>query len=245
MPVGDKLKKLRTSRHISVRQVEKASRRIAEAKNDKRFFISNSWLIQLEAEASVPSICKLFSLSVIYGLPFSNLINIYGVDLHETELLQSLVSPELTQLLARQNEFPSEELKRNARVELSSDPTELVTGKTELGEQLFLTTNRYIACGYIGLDDFTMYPLIRPGALVRVDTRQRKIQTAWPNEHNRPIYFVELRNGYACSWCELQGNQLLIIPHHSSQRSIRTFTYLREAEIVGRVIGFDTNCLDS
>ena len=55
---------------------------------------------------------------------------------------------------------------------------------------------------------------------------------------------VELRDGYACGWCELQGNQLLIIPHHSSPASVRRFTYPREAEIVGRVVGYSTSCVD-
>jgi hypothetical protein len=42
----------------------------------------------------------------------------------------------------------------------------------------------------------------------------------------------------------LQGNHLLIIPHHSSPKSTRRFAYPREAEIVGRVIGFGTRCVD-
>jgi hypothetical protein len=67
---------------------------------------------------------------------------------------------------------------------------------------------------------------------------------AWHNEYERPIYFIELRDAYACGWCELQGNQLLIIPHHSSPVAIRRLTYFKEAEIVGRVTGFDTPCVD-
>ena len=99
--------------------------------------------------------------------------------------------------------------------------------------------------GYIGLDDFTMYPLIRPGSLVRIDTRQNKLQfVTRHNEYQRPIYFVELRNAYACGWCELQSNELLIVPHHSSPGRIRRFTYTKDAEIVGRVISFDTSCVD-
>jgi len=48
MPAGQKLKALRNSRNITVREVERASSRIAEAKRDKRFRISNGWLAQLE-----------------------------------------------------------------------------------------------------------------------------------------------------------------------------------------------------
>ena len=87
--------------------------------------------------------------------------------------------------------------------------------------------------------------MIRPGALLKIDTSQNKLTAvAWHNEYERPIFFIELREAYACGWCELQGNQLLIIPHPSSPASVRRFTYPREAEIVGRVIGYSTNCVD-
>jgi hypothetical protein len=90
-----------------------------------------------------------------------------------------------------------------------------------------------------------MYPMIRPGALLTVDTAQDKLATeVWRNEHDRPIYFIELRGAYAIGWCEMQSNQLLIIPHHLSLAGVRRFNYPREAEIVGRVIGYSTSCID-
>jgi hypothetical protein len=104
---------------------------------------------------------------------------------------------------------------------------------------------RRVSYGHIGLDDFTMYPMIRPGSFVQIDSSQNKPQEiAWRNEYERPIFFIELRDGYACGWLELQGNHLLIIPHHSSPESTRRFAHPREAEIVGRVIGFGTRCVD-
>ena len=67
---------------------------------------------------------------------------------------------------------------------------------------------RECLCGYIGLEDYTLYPLIRPGSFVEIDERQSRVKPGnWQNEFDRPIYFVELRNGYACSWCELNGSQ--------------------------------------
>ncbi|MFZ0923171.1 MAG: hypothetical protein WA020_08905, partial [Candidatus Acidiferrales bacterium] len=41
--------------------------------------------------------------------------------------------------------------------------------------------------------------------------------------------------GYACSWCELQENRLMLVPHPLSPCSIRQFVYPDEAEIVGQV----------
>jgi hypothetical protein len=92
--------------------------------------------------------------------------------------------------------------------------------------------------GYIGLEDYTLFPLIRPGSLVKIDANQRKISTEkWNTEFDRPIYFVELRNGYVCSWCQVDRGQLIVIPHPHSHQDVRRFDYPSQAEIVGRVTG--------
>ena len=250
MSVGQKLKALRSDRHITVREVEQASRRIAEAKGDKRFCISNGWLAQLEKGTSEPSIHKLFSLSVIYRVQFLDLIRVYGVDLDEIRKYEPVANPHLTQLLSA--EFQDKE--PTALPEISAFKSSRITSLIPAGKTPRGTTS--LACiknpkaafstyGYIGLNDLTMYPLIRPGAIVQIDTTQQKVQPiTWHSEYERPIYFIELRDAYACGWCELQGNQLLIIPHHSSPVAIRRLTYLKEAEIVVRVVGFETRCVD-
>jgi hypothetical protein len=92
--------------------------------------------------------------------------------------------------------------------------------------------------GYIGLEDHTLYPLIRPGSLVQIDPTQRKIASAqWRTEFERPIYFIELRDGYLCTWCQLERGQLLAIPHPQSRLAVRHFDYPSQAEVVGRVTG--------
>jgi len=93
---GQKLKAIRNDRHMTVRQVEQASRRIAHAKGDKKFFISNGWLTQLEKGGSEPSICKLFSLSAIYDVGLTELMRIYDVDAGETDKYNSIAIPGLT-----------------------------------------------------------------------------------------------------------------------------------------------------
>lgn len=242
MAAGQRLKTLRNNRNITVRDVEQASRRIADVKGDKRFCISNGWLAQLENGASEPSIYKLFSLSVIYHANFLDLVRLYNVDVDDIEKYEPVADPSLTQLISNGNNGNGHS----------------VSGVSHLYDQLSTTlisgsesTNASDRCeqgivyAHLGSAEFTMYPLIRPNALLKIDTTQNKpAPVGWHNEYERPIYFIELREAYTCGWCELQGNQLLIIPHHSSPASVRRFTYPREAEIVGRVIGYSTNCVD-
>jgi transcriptional regulator with XRE-family HTH domain len=240
VPAGQKLKSLRNRRHITVRDVEQASRRIADAKGDKRFCISNSWLAQLENGDSEPSIWKLFSLSIIYRADLLDLLRLYNIDIEEKEKYNAVADPYITQLISQNGngngQAPSE-------VSLSQDQsaTSLNVSQPPNGNGC----PAHILYGHLGLTDVTMYPMIRPGALLKIDTRQTKLVTgAWRNEYERPIYFIELRDAYACGWCELQGNQLLMIPHPSSPASVRRFIYPREAEVVGRVVGYSTTCGD-
>ena len=248
MPAGQKLKSLRNKRNITVRDVEQASRRIADAKGDKRFCISNGWLAQLENGISEPSICKLFSLSVIYHANFLDLVRLYNVDVDEKEKYEPVAAdPYFTQLLSSNGNGNAD------AVSLSAAPAQLSTSLMPSwqtsGAGLFAAAGEVhsptVIYARLGLSDFTMYPMIRPNALLKIDTSQNQFgEIAWRNEYERPVFFVELREAYACGWCELQGNQLLIIPHHSSPASVRRFTYPREAEIVGRVIGYTTDCVE-
>ncbi|MBO0798359.1 MAG: helix-turn-helix transcriptional regulator [Blastocatellia bacterium] len=251
MQGGQKLKEIRNRRNIKIREVEEASQRIARAKGDRRFGISDTWLTQLENGASEPSICKLFSLSAIYQVKITDLLQLYGVDADEIGKYETIANPRQTKLLPAgalgdklvMIPFPIGSGPRLSKTSLAPGTAETLDNEPVPTPQH--PDPRRISYGYIGLDDFTMYPLIRPGSFVKIDSQQNKPQAiAWRNEYERPIFFVELRDGYACGWCEVQGNHLLIIPHHSSPESTRRFAYPREAEIIGRVISFGTHCVD-
>jgi hypothetical protein len=92
--------------------------------------------------------------------------------------------------------------------------------------------------GYIGSEDFTMYPLLPPGTFLQVDESRTKVVTGmWRSEYERPIYFVETREGYTCSWCSLKGDQIILQPHPLSPTAVRVMRHPQEAEVLGRVVG--------
>ncbi len=234
MLAGQELKNLRQKRNITVRKVEQASRRIADFKGDKQFCISNGWLAQLENGVSQPSSSKLFSLSVIYHVNFWDLLRLYNIDIDDKEKYEPVADPYLTQLISVNNSDWSTGLPSYA-----SQSTCFLANANEEDR----TAN--IVYGHLGWADLTMFPMIRPGALLKIDISQDKLTSGeWRNEYERPIFFIELREAYACGWCELHRDQLLIIPHHSSPASVRRFKYPREAEIAGRVVAYSTRCVD-
>ena len=63
------------------------------------------------------------------------------------------------------------------------------------------------------------------------------MQQDWKNELDRPIYFVELREGYRCAWCQVDGSRLMLIPHPISKVAVQTFSLASEVEVLGQVVG--------
>lgn len=243
MRPSQKLKDVRTRLGITTRDVSELSQQIAQREGNAEYHISNAWLTQIENSDSVPSIFKLYSLSAIYRIKFTDLLALFGVDLdrlHEHQLSSPLGNTHLTTL-----EVMDEEKTVSFPVRFDRgfdiDNTNLLSRMVEVWGEIPIALIRHLDIrhcqyGYIGLKDYMLYPLIRPGSFVQVDQNMRKIQPRrWRTEYDRPIYFVELREGYACSWCELQEGRLLLIPHPLSPCSVRSLGYETDAEIVGQV----------
>jgi transcriptional regulator with XRE-family HTH domain len=242
---GEKLKELRVRLGLATRDVEERSRQIAEERHNREFHVSHAWLTEIENGKFTPGIFKLFTLSAIYGCKFPELLSFFGIPIGELPRYHSSLRAPKTHLLERGADFESE--KTNVPVRLKSEfrleTTALLAQVVEKWEQIPVGFLQHLdlrrsVYGYIGLEDYTLHPLIRPGSLVQIDVSQRKLSTEkWKTEYDRPIYFVELRNAYVCSWCQVDHGQLIVIPHPHSHQDVRRFDYPAQAEIVGRVTG--------
>jgi len=251
MNPGEHLKDLRSRLGITLREVEEQSQKIADQLGNPEFMVSNHWLTRLENTDSVPSIYKLFSLSAIYHTGFSELLSLFGVDLEMLSRFSFSSPTQRTHLLRFDDRDSTKRITFPVRFDpgFHAEETSLVSRMVEtwgevpipLIRQLDLRRGQY---GYIGLQDYTMYPLLRPGSFVQIDpTRQKIAKRAWRTEFDRPIYFLELRDGYACCWCEAQGEELLLVPHSLSPAVTRRIDR-RSAEIVGRVTAVAMRIVD-
>ena len=251
MQPGKTLKELRARLGITVREVEEQSQKIAEAQGNVEFFVSNNWLTRLENTNSVPSIHKLFSLSAVYRVRVSDLLPMFGIDIGLLEKYQIETPPAHTHLVNLEELDPAKAVTFPVRFDpgFRVEETNLLSRMVQvwgqvpvsLIQQLDIRRGQY---GYIGLQDFMMHPLLRPGSFVLIDQDLRDIHAnQWRSEYDRPIYFVELRTGYACSWCELRGDELLLIPHPLSSRPHRRFS-LQEAEVIGQVTAVAMRIVD-
>jgi transcriptional regulator with XRE-family HTH domain len=245
MRPGEQLRELRNRLGITTREVEEFSRSIAEDRQNEEFYISNAWLTQLENKNSVPSIFKLYSLSVIYRTKFNDLLIVFGIDLSATSRYQLALPLQNTHLASFEPLNPEKSITFPIRFDKSFnlETTSLIARMVEVWGEVPIALIqkldvRHCQYGYIGMQDYTMYPLLRPGSFVQIENQPTRMQAAaWRTEFDRPIYFVELRDGYVCSWCEVRGSQLTLIPHPLSGCAIRQFVYPSEAEIIGQVTG--------
>jgi hypothetical protein len=74
--------------------------------------------------------------------------------------------------------------------------------------------------------------------LLVIDDTRRKIQTSgWKSLAERPIYFVEHRDGYYCRWCSLKDGVLSLISDPASDAPVVHFAFPGEAEVIGQVVG--------
>jgi transcriptional regulator with XRE-family HTH domain len=215
---------------------------VAEKEGNEEFIVSHARITQIENGMSTPSLFKLFSLSAIYGLAVSDLMSYY-VDPESCMRHHQAMNLERTHLTTFDKGDPQSGIEFPIRFDpgFTADKTNLVSrmvevwGEVPVGllQQLKLRTSRY---GFIGLNDYTMYPLLRPGSFVQIDQRSRILPATLSRaEIERPIYFIELRDGYLCSWCEMRGRRLIAVPHPLSGCATQEFAYPDEAEIIGRV----------
>jgi len=234
---GQQLKSLREQRGLSVRDVEEASRRIADAKGDERCRISNGRLVQLEKSESVPNPHHLFTLCATYRVGVFEILRLYGIDAAELAEYEAIANPQLTQLLSLTStaaDFTAPATTKLAPELGAKLPLKLASERNHDGSNIHYAQ--------LGQDDFTMYPLIRPGSIVVIDTTQKKVETAlWKNDFERPIYCVELRDRLTCGWCVRRNNKLLIVAYRSS-----SFQEVlpQDALIIGRIVAYYTPCVD-
>ncbi|HZS50477.1 MAG TPA: helix-turn-helix transcriptional regulator [Bryobacterales bacterium] len=243
MHAGLKLKQIREELGLRYREVEEASVMIAQRNHNPEFIISLSRLSDIENKGTLPTLYRLYTLCAIYRLDVAEVLHWYGVDLDRLSQDAALINPSRTHPIGfRTNGYgtvtlplkldPGIDLRRTTY--LSRMIQEWGKMPLALLETLKVKEHRY---AYIGTDDYMMYPMLQPGSLVQIDESRREIQTfGWNNEYERPVYFFEKRDGYACSWCSLSGDRLILQPHTTSPCAPEMLLYPQEIEVIGQVV---------
>jgi transcriptional regulator with XRE-family HTH domain len=242
---GLKLKQVRERLNLTLRAVEEFTFEIAEAEHNSEFNVSVARLNQIENDGSLPSFFKLYSLAVVYHLNLNEVLAFYQIDVGKMEQHRRMIPLKRTHPFSASADDPERLMRFPIRFEPGFRPekTAFISrlietwGEVPLGLLSTLDFKKF-RYGYIGLDDHTMGPLLRPGSIVQIDeSRRRVINEGWFDEAGRPIYFIELRYSYECCWCFQRGKELTMIPHPLSTVGPRTIHIPDEGEVLGQVVG--------
>jgi transcriptional regulator with XRE-family HTH domain len=238
---GEKLKQVREKLGLTYRDVEKASQEIAAAHENDEFTIALSRLSDIEHKDTAPTIFRLYSLCAIYRLDLCELLAWYRVpaeaiagDVFRTPHAQT----HALHLQPRSNVTVPNPIDAELDMNRTSFLNHLIRrwGKTGLGllNGLDMRRHRY---GLIGLEDWSMYPVLHPGSLVLIDDRRRRVaNSGWSSEIDRPIYFLEHRDGYRCGWCSTADGKLTLQAHPASQQKPEVFA-AGTIDVLGQVTG--------
>lgn len=238
---GRKLKRARERLKLRFRDVEEASGQIAARHGNDEFIVALSRLADIENKGTMPSIYRLYSLCAIYRLDVGEVLSWYGIALSALPADGAIIELERTSLIG----FRPEE--GDLQVPIALDPGLDLSRTVFLSRliqrwgtvPLMLLNNidlRNYRYGLIGTEDWSMFPIIPPGSLVVIDDSKRRVVTGgWSSEFERPIYFLEHREGYACGWCSLKDGQLIVQPHPASNCDVESYLYPDEIEVIGQV----------
>jgi transcriptional regulator with XRE-family HTH domain len=238
MDAGTRLRRVRERLGLTFRDVEQASYDVASQRGRSEFIVRISRLADIENRGVIPNLYKLYSLCAIYHLDPIQVFHWYDVPLEEHFNDGRHHPAPRTHLAA-----PPGAVTVPQRFDPGFDPrrTSLLSRMVERWvrlEAVVVNGNPHYLYGYLGLEDCTMGPLLPPGSLVVVNSRLRQVAAGgWRNEHERPIYFLELRDGYRCGWCRLDESRLILEPHPLSSCPPVVWEYPGEVELLGRVVG--------
>src|SRR5688500_13864637 len=99
MTPGDRLRGLRESLKLTLRDVELATNKIAAACRNTDFSIPASRLSDIEIHGTVPNVFRLYSLSVIYRVDLVEMLRYYGVDVDAAPTHESLIAVDVTHIV--------------------------------------------------------------------------------------------------------------------------------------------------
>jgi transcriptional regulator with XRE-family HTH domain len=241
---GQRLRRARERLNLKFRDVEQASQQIAERHASQEFVVLISRLSDIESHGTLPSIYRLYSLCCIYRLEINEVLGWYGIGMESLAADAGLLPLEKTHAIGFSADPGAEvtlPISLNPGIDLSKTffVSEVVQrwGKLPLALVGGIDVKRY-RYGFVGTEDWSMHPAIPPGSLLIVDDTKRKIQPGgWLSQTERPIYFLEHRDGFYCRWCSLREGVLSLIPDPASDAPILSFKYPEDIDVIGQVVG--------
>ncbi len=190
--IGEVLRSLREEWGLTFRDVEKCSKILADQWGNTDYAISHGYLHQVEETGNNVSARKLVSLAEIFSVAPESLFRHCIPHKHISMVPDPLGVPQSTTLLMEGR--LAERATTLLPDDFGSDP---IPEQTTMLESRALHERGRYRRAVIGTRDRTLFPLITPGTIIKVDTFRRSIETRkmWKDEFDRPCYLLYTRKG--------------------------------------------------
>jgi transcriptional regulator with XRE-family HTH domain len=232
------LRNARMRAGLSLRTASAMSREIARTLGDERYFTSQGSLSDYEANDRPPRhIHKLFSLCILYAIPFSELLNSYAIDATiganrvPAEWILEQEGPESTNSAIEPiRGFLDENLKHIREL-----PFFVYGSLPSLSGLLDLSLHDVF---WVAGQTKPMHPVLS-GALLAVVNRRKTAPPAFLRKSpwDQPLYLVLRRDGsYLLASCTLEDNTIVAHPHAEGFVPPERLRNRVDAEVLGQIV---------
>jgi len=194
---GERLKELRVRLGLTTRDVEAKSQQIADERHSREYYLSHAWVTDIENGKFTPSIYKFHTFGTIYNRRITELLSYFGLPFGDLSRHRMSIGVPRTHLLDSGTDLDMEKvpLPVQFKPEFRLERTNLLARVVEKWDEIPVGFLQHLdlrksVYGYIGLEDYTLFPLIRPGSLVEIDAHQRKNQHREMEDGVRPSHLL-------------------------------------------------------
>jgi len=213
---------------LSFRAASNLSRLVAKMLGNFRYFASPGTLSDYEVRDTLPRrIHKLFTLAIVYGVKFQDLLRAFGVAVKEFDRVKPSKVAEAG---------PPEGFLESIRHELGDIPIFMAKALPTLSGLARISLRDVFL---LERDAGALHPWLRGTRFVLVNRRSKKPRRN-PQAHawSQPVYLLQERQGsYVAASCAVEDGKLMLYtyPQHSiGKRPMRRHL---DADVVGQIVG--------
>jgi len=226
---------------LSFHDASELSRSVAKVLGDERYFTSQASLSDYEARNSLPRhIHKLFTLCAIYAIPFSELLDSFGLSLQ-----QGSAVPIPDQWMPQSGPFAEVQREPGVRSKgflgslLAQYGTPPFFLRDSLASLLGLSELSLHDVFWAGGQPAALHPALT-GALFIAVNRKRRTPPAFlrKSRWDQPLYLLARRNGsHVLASCTLEDHLIVVHPHSGNFVRPERLRNHADAEVIGQIVG--------
>ena len=234
-------RRARSRMALSIREASALSRRVADALDDERFFMSPSSLSDYEARNSPPRhFHTVVTLCVLYAVPFRTFLNHIGIspDGAGKDSIPDHFIPRASPTGFRAGSIEPDQSGSGFLAELLRRCEDIpLFLRRSMGAVSGLAFPSIHDAFWVGGVRDVLHPYLLDALFIIVDRHKKKpIDSRSRSLWQQSLYVVLKRDGtYLCGCCGMENSTLVVYPQCQRVDARQQFRNQRDAEVVGQI----------